>query len=548
MKPAEYLAEVLSGNATVLLDLEGCYGYFMSDPAFDPFHEYLRLTQPKWTEAPHSNIMFDGNGNPFFTQIGTYPRNGKPSAAEVVTPEQKKIRDAVERQIKKYEANKETIDGPFYIPKNDQAHMVDSLRAQAAKQKPVYYSTELLEHISEGWEEISEDYEEMFSVDKPAYLARLGGFTKVFNDLAVEKDAGVTQRWRPGTKKSIINNYTSELSIVVACRIILLATMPENVLGTLAPQTMVRLGLQDVRALFCKQEPHPRRKADTRSHRLIWVHSLVDTLCQGLLHKSMSQHHTQLYQEGLLTHSTVGMSHSDSGSQTVDRAVRQNCGVGALVTADATGWDLSVSRLMIILDAARRARGERSRGAANLILKYGYLLSSHVLAAGGAVYRADNYGITSSGQGSTSTQNSFIRWFTTYLAGSLSVVQGDDMVASPGLDSSMLERLGIRSRGVKAAHYQDGYEFTSHYYKRVPDEAGGTKVVPVFQNVEKMLWRLHLTGKPETVQAALSSYFQVCRHNEEALAHLDEIVTELGLDKQQLLNMPFSEADVAELF
>lgn len=108
------------------------------------------------------------------------------------------------------------------------------------------------------------------------------------------------------------------------------------------------------------------------------------------------------------------MGHHDEGLAEVISALRrlkgEDCEIG---TADASGWDTSVTRSLWVLDGYRRGLlGEsaglgRAYGLAQLNLSL--VLSAHVLSVDGYLYEVFRFGIMSSGNPSTSASNSFMR-------------------------------------------------------------------------------------------------------------------------------------------
>jgi len=203
----------------------------------------------------------------------------------------------------------------------------------------------------------------------------------------------------------------------------------------------------------------------------------------SLLHKADNNFHTEAYQDGYLFCAATGMGHSDAGIAVLIKAFEREGLLEANVSSDASAFDLSMPGILIHADGDRRAENCADPLIGELLQWYSHVLCSHVLCNGNDVWLCEKHGCTSTGQLSTSSQNTFARGVTAAYGGAKGWTNtGDDLVAQVGFDPVKIEELGIYSRDAKT--YYGEANFTSHLINFTTGKA-------VFTNVEKLLWTLY---------------------------------------------------------
>lgn len=194
-------------------------------------------------------------------------------------------------------------------------------------------------------------------------------------------------------------------------------------LESLVPVDLLRAGALEPEEIFIKPEMHPLKKAKTKRWHAIWHCSAQSELTTRLVHDAQNKAEISAFQCGL-THSkdypTIGscpgMGHHDDGIDQVIAALKRlQCSspTRELSTADASGWDTSVTRSLWMTDGLRRGllaeQGGLSHSFGKAQLNLSLILSARVLSVDGYLYQVDRFGIMSSGNPSTSASNSFMR-------------------------------------------------------------------------------------------------------------------------------------------
>lgn len=294
----------------------------------------------------------------------------------------------------------------------------------------------------------------------------------------------------------------NDLLDIVTMRLIVRVAYGADMMGHLTPAQMVSLGLNDPRKIFVKDEPHSSKKKTRKAWRCIWNVSIIDQMCQLIVHYEQNKADIDAYKAGRLDVQANGLGHHDEGIQHLGEMF-QRVFKGPVVDDDASGWDLSVTRDAIYLDAERRSyllAGAHSDPVMkekleelfdDLLFCEAAANSSHVIAIGNRLYESQRFGITASGIPSTSGQNSPIRSILAKLAGAHhAITLGDDLVYTGPADREFMQACGIRNKG-DATTYQIGepISFTSHFYTLTE----GGKWIAVFQNLPKMLARVCFT-------------------------------------------------------
>ena len=333
-----------------------------------------------------------------------------------------------------------------------------------------------------------------------------------------------------------IDNQMRSLAVVA-----FLAVADHTWLDSMDPHQLLLCGALEPEEIFVKPEMHGRKKVESKRWRAIWHCSAQAELSTRLLHDIQNKTEISAYQCGL-THSkefptfgSPGMGRHDAGIQEVVEAIKRLRGpeCAEIGTADASGWDTSVTRSLWICDGYRCALlGEsaglgRSHSWAQLNLSL--ILSAHVVSVDGYLYDVARFGIMSSGNPSTSASNSFMRQLVHALGFrveneeitlaniKLSLTMGDDLMGQGRMSDAVIHSFKTRGALIDdAAIVEDlsSISFTSHLFS-----LDGTAV---FDNGKKMLARLCFLNQKLTCEQAAGILFAV-RHTPELKAQILEL-------------------------
>jgi hypothetical protein len=288
----------------------------------------------------------------------------------------------------------------------------------------------------------------------------------------------------------------------------------------MTPAQLLAAGLIDPRSLFIKDEPHSSKKKRRGAFRVIFNVSIIDQVCQGILHNYQNKADIEGFQEGTVLCQSNGMGHDDSGIQRMgmlfeeafkDRPQREAVKISHLCSDDASGFDWSVTRDGLNIDASRRfylARPtpfsprfsdepndleDRRLGFNHALMCESCCNSSHVLMIGTYLWESQRFGITGSGMPSTAGQNSPMRRIICQLCGAYwAITMGDDLIyaVEEGCepDRGFMADCGVRNKGSAVAiALGDPMSFTSHLYSK--DEETGVWTAS-YENLDKMLARI----------------------------------------------------------
>ena len=330
-----------------------------------------------------------------------------------------------------------------------------------------------------------------------------------------DTSSGWTRRYRNLSKRTYVAKHAVALAQLGFGRLLARASMLGS-LSSMTPEEMVHLGLRDPVELFVKEEGHSEKKAATETWRLICNVSLADCLVEAYLGNDLNKQQIRDYQAGAVVSHTCGMGHHDEGIDRLGSHIENLFPNGRVVSTDASGWDMSVSRDAIMADATDRSlrvfrslasRGltqpgcQQAVGTALGLMADKLCMSCHTFVSGNDIWSVEVYGITASGLPDTTTQNSFMRGLGAIIAGTKSAAcAGDDLLLSSPLNEAALKGQGtITKEGMTVSNWKLGepIEFTSHDLER--DPAG--KWTSTFKNVSKSLHRLLLQFR-ETPPAA----------------------------------------------
>jgi len=490
---SDMMRRVFEGDTSAITEAKGyTHESVLATPAMFYLREYLANTPIEVDVGGESQIMFDKSGKPFFSKHGKYKYHSrKKKKNDAGDGERKGIPPSAGLDYAK-EAGLNTEW--FTAPRSKEA-IKSTLRQQAATiETPPDINPFSLDGAMDIWKEMLDVYP---AADCNLLQEGVKGFEKVMNTFE-HKSSGWTARARNADKKSLAEKHKPWLINLTCARIILRATC-SHLLPTMHPAAKVEKGLRDPAQAEIKKEPYPAAKADKDFWRVIWVASCLDTMVQGVLHHNQNKSDIAGYQDGKFHWSLAGLGHDDKGVQRLGEALEEMMEDGdTLFSEDASRYDLTQSREMILLDGERRVylemKSERENGRApapglyDALMHEAFCNTSHMLAFEGEVWLVHHLGLTQSGVKSTTAQNCFTRTFAVKLAnggngGSL----GDDNVSKRRPDGGIMKALGvIQKPGGVQAGFKDGVPITSHLIKKRPD---GTFTAE-FLNLDKMIARL----------------------------------------------------------
>jgi hypothetical protein len=330
----------------------------------------------------------------------------------------------------------------------------------------------------------------------------------------VTKSSGFAEAYKRGPKSVWVSTDDAKQHLMrLAFQQVVLMVCEGDNLHNLRPEDMIKKRLRDPHKAFIKQELHSEEKARDKRYRVIWVASILTQMVQGCSHLLQNKEDISAYGCSELHGSCLGMGHDDLGierlSEEFERALRTPGSDGMLHGSDASGWDFTVTRDSIYMDAERRMflldpSNEGYEGACYLLACEAACNSCHTICIGQDIWTVDEYGVTASGMLSTSAQNTQIRRFQLRLAGSVAEGgNGDDEFHTPKVDYGILRGFGVITKDNEATANtpEVGLSFTSHWYKKT--DGGWTAK---FLNLEKMLaqgWWKQSLGHPDVMSGML---------------------------------------------
>lgn len=350
------------------------------------------------------------------------------------------------------------------------------------------------------------------------------------------------------SKRAFCESMHSVPTVLTKLALVLVTDL--EYMANLDPWSLYQLGLIMPEILKIKNEATKRKKARQKRWRVIWQTCITQELLCRLIHGDQNVAETAAYQCGY-THSDEfptfgncpGLGHHNRGLQHTKEALRRLIGDDVGCAADRKSWDLSVTRHMWYAEGQLRAILAAAGGAPKVFqeaqLKMSMLLSAHVAQVGKTLYQVDIFGLVGSGIFSTASSNGKLNQLlaidypihklpptqvVTYkdFEKYLSLVMGDDSVMRSGYHgmAGFVKHHAERGVTVTAASKEalpgplsdmTKVPFTSHLYDLTSD------AMAVFDNVEKLSWRLALSMKA-TRDQAMGVLFAV-RHTE----HKDEV-------------------------
>jgi len=234
--------------------------------------------------------------------------------------------------------------------------------------------------------------------------------------------------------------------------------------------------------LFIKNEPHPARKRETKTWRLIMNVSLVDVIIEKMLFNSQNKAEIKSH---AMCYSRPGMGNEDYDYVNM-RNMRSVLPGELNASGDVRGFDWSVRAWELRWDARFRClqagASPTSWYSRAVMARCEALVGAVLMLSDGRMYMPVLPGIQLSGSNNTSSTNSRIRVLIAFLIGARwALANGDDCVEDPVDDAvAKYKRLGHNLR-FYAVTPRAEIDFCSHQYS-----TGG--VVP--NNYGKALYRL----------------------------------------------------------
>jgi hypothetical protein len=471
----------------------------------------MDVVQPQW--FPFGDVMPDENGKAFFEKVGEYRVDGAKSAT---TPDRKKkpkpMSDVAKERataIKELLKDLGCNDDEWVTPENSRANITASMKAHAklaSVDPPVASATE--------WEKAFEAGIADFDTTLLKSHAQQGfeGWYKLAATLA-DTSSGVSARFRRQNKKQWATDPELLLSMIdlVQCRLILMLIHADSVSGY-SPEQAVRYGLKDILLLSVKQEPHAPKKAQQGRYRMIWISSLIDCFVQKLLHKALNARDIDHYQSGVKFHSAAGMGHHDEGIKHLCSAFDAVFGDDEfLLTCDASMWDFTMDKQAHLNHAKRRCLSCEDPAVSSLIMTLAHLNYKHVCENKGDIWRCNKEGVNTSGQSSTTADNTFTRHSQAMVCGATKFVgNGDDMVADVGFDPEAAKKFGTKSRDV-VVQPAGVVPFTSHHVDRKHCTAS-------YDKPEKLAWNLLAHCTSNDFGLRVDAMLSVVRNSPDSLS------------------------------
>jgi len=498
-------------SAVELHGVDTIHNFVMASDAFSVYRSYMDVVQPQWISF--GDVMPDENGKAFFERIGEYRVDGAKSAT---TPDRKKkpkpMSDVAKKRAAAIKALLEDLgckDDEWVTPENSRANIAASMRAHAK-----LASVDSPSASAEDWEKAFEAGVADFDTTPLQSHAQQGfeGWYKLAATLA-DTSSGVSARFRRQNKKQWATDPELLLAMIdlVQCRLVLMLLHADSVDGY-SPEQAVKYGLKDVLLLSVKQEPHAPRKVQQGRYRMIWISSLIDCFVQKLLHKALNARDIDNYQSGAKFHSAAGMGHHDEGIKHLCSAFDAVFGDEEfLLTCDASMWDFTMDKQAHLNHAKRRCLSCDDPAVSSLIMTLAHLNYKHVCENKGEIWRCNKEGVNTSGQSSTTADNTFSRHSQAKVCGASKFVgNGDDMVADVGFDPEAAKKFGTKSRDV-VIQPADVVPFTSHHVDRKHCTAS-------YDKPEKLAWNLLANCTSNDFGLRVDAMLSVVRNSPEALS------------------------------
>lgn len=499
------------------------------------------------TKAGDTVVMRDKDGRPAFARRASVPRgHSRPAAAQRVLDEEYMA------VLKKHgrDLSSAEFGSKFVMPPSGPEGSEASLRAQAKEvsqtnMSKVACSEELAEEL----------YSEVPRYKLLAETSLDQALRRIYDSMDGTKSSGFDSLLKPGAKAAWLNTEEGRksLSYRVVCRMALIVSLGSNNIATMSPMECVYSLIADPCQLGTKDEAHSESKAKRKAWRQIWIPSLTAAVCLMLMTYDSCKADISAYDDGTLHSVGIGCGHHDAGIVRLGRLIEHISGPNRepVEGQDASGWDLSVCRDILVMEADSRVYALDTSDIgfmAELIYSLTFINTAHVVQIGGFLWESIRFGITASGVFTTSKQNSWARYFGLRLAGATRAgCIGDDALGSGKVCHTTLLSMGVRVKVETGEHSRINpsggpHELTSHHFKQVEDPSGAIHWHAEFMNLDKMLAHLRfrsLDGLPN--KEAIGGMLFALRHSVSSLAVFKAVCADMGWNT----NVPLVEtADV----
>lgn len=272
--------------------------------------------------------------------------------------------------------------------------------------------------------------------------------------------------------------------------------------------------------IFIKDEPHSHNKYLEQRWRIIFSVSLIDSLCERMMHSNLNNYEKSFYTHGnsaAFSPSTIGMSLHERSHESMYKILR--FGTPGAKSVDVSFHDWSVDEVDGHYEAELRIFQNKlspSGPVANAMRNEAMIMMHGLIITGdGQAYQRIVRGMMESGRLITSSSSGKIRFMEAANAGApWCMCQGDDSVE--GSIGTFDEAFAAyRSIGKKIKMYTDEPEFCSNYW---------TQNYHYSTNPQKVLFRL--LQQPENMRTpeTLAEFIQsIGKFHPELRKYLDVI-------------------------
>lgn len=364
------------------------------------------------------------------------------------------------------------------------------------------------------------------------------------------KSQGFTSFLKTGAKSAWLNTSENrqDLTYFVICRIALRTAIGSEKMFNMTPIELCNHLLNDPCVASTKAEAHSASKATRRAWRQIHIPSFIDSIILSLLSVDKNKQDIESWDQGLQHRSCVGLGHHDAGIQRIGKMLEWVSGSnGRVFDEDASAWDLTQSRDILLLTADARVYGLETDNIgimSELIYQASACNTAVCLQIGRYVWESQRFGMTITGCCNTSEQNTWGRNFGAQLCGSVRVATlGDDLACDGITEKDRLISFGVRSKievGKEAGSPAEGpHDFTSHRFTRDSDGVWHAE----FLNFRKLLANLRFRSSAEAAPSKeqLGGVKFAVRHNPGQLAKLEALSDMLGWNYAAAIAAPYED-------
>lgn len=329
---------------------------------------------------------------------------------------------------------------------------------------------------------------------------------KIIAESVGDSGAGLPCAPRGRNKGPARDNLGDDLVRAALSRLYLLSTTPPDVLAKKTAKELVVEGYACPIRVFIKNELHPISKLAEGRARLIFNQSFVQSIANQYMTTPQNKEEIRNAED---CPSVPGLDlDSDEAADNIFSRVFK--GMKNPISSDVSGWDFSVSKWMLDLDAEARIRlaGVENDSPFAWFARNKALCEARKICVSshGVMFELPE-GVVVTGSDDTASTNSRIRNMVSILAGATNTFSmGDDNVTDhPNLDEykDKMLSMGFRLTDVKRCNRLEGVEFCSRYFF-------SERAVPLDSSLCKGL--KNLLNKPPNAEMMLMFKYQY-RHS-----------------------------------